>query len=72
MIQQKWLAISLVAALASACAILGGGVNDSDIGLSRTSVFDTPEPEVFGYDETKARYSTSMARAFPGTAAGTS
>ena len=66
MIPQKWLAISTVIALVSACAIVGGGVNDSDIGLSKTSVFDDPEPEVFVYDETRARYSKSVARAFPG------
>lgn len=66
MIPQKWLAVSTVFALVSACAIVGGGINDSDIGLSKTSVFDDPEPEVFVYDETRARYSTSMARAFPG------
>ncbi len=66
MIPQKWLAVSLVAALVSACAIFDRGVNDSEIGLSKTSVFDSPEPEVFVYDETRARYSESMARAFPG------
>lgn len=66
MIPQKWLAVPAVLALVSACAMVGGGVDDSDIGLSKTSVFDSPEPEVFVYDDTRARYSTSMARAFPG------
>ena len=65
MIPQKWLGISAVIALLSACA-LSGGVNDTDIGLSKTSVFDAPDPEVFVYDDTRARYSKSLARAFPG------
>ena len=66
MIPQKLFIASSLIALISACAIVGGGVEDSTIGLSKTSVFNTPDPEVFVYDETKARYSKAMARAFPG------
>ena len=64
MIPVKLLVVAAIVAILGACAI--GGVNDSDIGLSKTSVFNTPDPELFAYDDTRARYSKAMARAFPG------
>ena len=66
MISPKLLAAGSLVALISACALMSGGVDDNEIGLSKTSVFDVPDPETFVYDETRARYSKSMARAFPG------
>jgi cytochrome c-type protein NapB len=65
MIPVKTIVVSLVFAILTACAT-SGGVTDSDIGLSKTSVFSTPDPEVFVYDDTRARYSKAMDRAFPG------
>lgn len=62
----KFIAASSVIAILAACAIGAGSVSDAEIGLSKTSVFNTPDPEVFVYDETRARYSKSMERAFPG------
>ena len=66
MIPVKPIIAASVIAILGACAAIGGGVSDAEIGLSKASVFDTPDPEVFAYDETKARYSKSMERAFPG------
>jgi cytochrome c-type protein NapB len=68
MIPVKLIATSSVIAILTACAIGADrvSVSDSDIGLSKTSVFNTPDPEVFVYDETRARYSKPMERAFPG------
>lgn len=66
MIRVKPIVAASVIAILSACAIAASGVNDADIGLSKTSVFNTPDPEVFEHDETRARYSKSMERAFPG------
>ena len=66
MIPVKTILAASVIAILGACAIAGGSVSDADIGLSKTSVFNTPDPEVFAYDETRARYSKSMERAFPG------
>lgn len=66
MIPQKLVAALSIVALVSACAMIAGGVEDNDIGLSKTSVFDAPDPEAFVYDDTRARYSKSMERAFPG------
>ncbi|CAD7842425.1 MAG: Nitrate reductase cytochrome c550-type subunit [Olavius algarvensis Gamma 3 endosymbiont] len=62
----KLIAASSVVAILAACAIGAGSVSDAEIGLSKTSVFNTPDPEVFVYDDTRARYSKAMARAFPG------
>ena len=53
--------IAITTALAYAA-----GVDDSELGLSKTSVFNTPAPESFSYDDTKARFSEAMPRAFPG------
>ena len=66
MIPVKPIVAASVIAILGACAVVGGGVSDAEIGLSKTSVFNTPDPEVFAYDDTKARYSKSMDRAFPG------
>ena len=66
MISPRLFAACSLAVLISACAMIRGGVDDNEIGLSKTSVFDVPDPEAFVYDETRARYSKSMQRAFPG------
>ncbi len=66
MISPRLFAACSLAVLISACAMIRGGVDDNEIGLSKTSVFDVPDPEAFVYDETRARYSKSMPRAFPG------
>ena len=66
MIFRRLLIASSMVAIASTFAIAGDGVNDFDIGLSKTSVFNTPDPEVFVYDDTRARFSKSQPRAFHG------
>ncbi len=59
------LAISVSIAIMG-CVSVGGPVSDVTLGLSKTSVFDDPAPAVFVYDDTKARYSEAMPRAFYG------
>ena len=41
-------------------------LDDSDIGLSKTSVFDTPSPAAFTYAMTDPEDSEALPRAFPG------
>ena len=60
MIPLRLIVATSIVAILSACAIAVEGVNDSDIGLSKTSVFNTPDPEVFAYNDTRARYSKAM------------
>ena len=62
----RQLLTAAVAMLATASVCADGGVSDSDIGLSKTSVFNVPAPDSFAYDDTEARRSKAMPRAFPG------
>lgn len=41
-------------------------IDSAELGLSKTSVFDTPAPSVFEYPDIKARYSEALPRAFFG------
>jgi len=63
---QRQLITAAVALIATVAGCAGSGVRDSDIGLSKTSVFNTPAPETFAYSDTKARRSKALPRAFPG------
>ena len=62
---RRQLTIAAVALLATA-SVWSDGVSDADIGLSKTSVFNTPAPDTFAYSDTKARRSKALPRAFPG------
>lgn len=42
------------------------GVADSEIGLSKTSVFDTPAPPQFQYNQSEPGESQVLPRAYPG------
>lgn len=47
----KLLLPTVVTAIAAAgLAMAGEEISDKDLGLSKTSVFDTPEPQVFVFD----------------------
>ena len=37
---------------ATGLVLAAGEIPDKDLGLSRTSVFDTPQPEAYGFDGT--------------------
>ncbi len=41
-------------------------IDEAKLGLSKTSVFNDPAPELFEYNDTKARHSKTMPRAFSG------
>ena len=63
-------ATSIVAAAAaltiSVVACAGKGIDDSSLGLSKVSVFDTPAPDTFEYNNERARVSKSAPRSFSG------
>ena len=46
-------------------ALSGNAVNDKDMGLSKTSVFDTPSPEPFKYSDKFPGTSQVLPRAYP-------
>lgn len=48
-----------------AVAAGNNGIEASNMGLSKTSVFDTPTPEHFSYADTKAGKSKLLPRAYP-------
>ena len=42
------------------------GIDELNMGLSKTSVFDTPTPEAFSYPKTKAGKAENLPRAYEG------
>jgi nitrate reductase (cytochrome), electron transfer subunit len=58
--------IVLLAAGGLTVAAGNGGIDELNMGLSKTSVFDTPTPEPFSYSDTKAGKSKVLPRAYPG------
>lgn len=58
--------IVLLAAAGLAVAAGNDGIDALNMGLSKTSVFDTPTPEPFNYSDTKAGKSKVLPRAYPG------
>lgn len=58
-----------VAITAVACANAGPPVPDNSLGLSKTSVFDTPTPKTVDYDEAAPGQGQTQARYFPGAPA---
>jgi cytochrome c-type protein NapB len=57
--------IVLLAAGGLAAAAGKDGIDAANMGLSKTSVFDTPTPEPFAYSDTKAGKSAVLPRAYP-------
>lgn len=43
----------------------GGAIDELNMGLSKTSVFDTPSPEPFEYSKSKPKHSELLPRAYP-------
>ena len=58
--------IVLLAVGGLAAAAGNNGIDASNMGLSKTSVFDTPTPQPFAYSDTKAGKSKVLPRAYPG------
>jgi nitrate reductase (cytochrome), electron transfer subunit len=58
--------VVLLAAGGLAVAAGNSGIDELNMGLSKTSVFDTPTPEPFSYSDTKAGKSKVLPRAYPG------
>jgi cytochrome c-type protein NapB len=58
--------IGIVAVIATACATsqIAGPVSDSEIGLSKTSVFEDPAPTAFEYPVTEPSAATALPRAW--------
>jgi len=52
-----------------ACANAGPPLPDSSLGLSKTSVFDTPNPKTVDYDKAAPGQGQAQARYFPGAPA---
>ena len=51
---------------AAACAVADGPIDAMNMGLSKTSVFDTPTPHQFAYSDVKAGDSKVLPRAWDG------
>lgn len=60
--------IAGIALLAASSSVIAGnsGIDELNMGLSKTSVFDTPSPEPFTYPKTKAGKSEKLPRAYKG------
>jgi cytochrome c-type protein NapB len=58
--------IGIVAVFVAACAATGKPIAENEMGLSRTSVFEDPSPEVFQYPETKPAAATALPVAWDG------
>ncbi|MGD8308506.1 MAG: nitrate reductase cytochrome c-type subunit [Chromatiales bacterium] len=65
MTNQHWI-LGGVLALAGGLAMAGDAVDATSMGLSKTSVFDVPEPEPFAYNDVSPRRSEALPRAYPG------
>lgn len=62
-----YMALIVVWSLASwSIAFTAQGIAETDLGLSKTSVFDTPSPETFSYGEASPGDSKNLPRAFLG------
>lgn len=62
--KMKLLLISVLMAVATGST--AGSIDDSALGLSKTSVFDTPTPSAFEYPDIKAGKSDRLPRAYSG------
>jgi cytochrome c-type protein NapB len=58
--------IGIVAVFVAAYAAAGKPVADNEMGLSKTSVFEDPSPEVFQYPETKPAAAKALPVAWDG------
>lgn len=63
--KQVLVVIGLLA-LSISVAMAGQPVSDAELGLSKTSVFDTAAPEAFQYSSTKPGKSENLPRAWDG------
>ena len=48
------------------CAVSGDAIDDQNMSLSKTSVFDTPTPEPYAYSDTKPGRNEWLPRAWEG------
>lgn len=56
----------IVICISATAAFAGDAVDALNLGLSKTSVFDTPSPEPFQYNKAKPGKSDYIPRAYPG------
>lgn len=63
---KRYLVLGGLLALAGGLAAAGEAVDALNMGLSKTSVFDVPEPEPFAYLDVSTRRSKALPRAYPG------
>lgn len=56
----------IASVLGLACAHTGSSFDEQDLGLSKTSVFDTPSPGVFAYTDADPEDVDKLPRSFPG------
>jgi cytochrome c-type protein NapB len=57
---------AIVILLVAGVGAAGDPVDDSELGLSKTSVFDTPSPEAFTYTESFPGTNEALPRAYTG------
>jgi nitrate reductase (cytochrome), electron transfer subunit len=57
---------AIVILLVAGAVAAGDPVDDSELGLSKTSVFDTPSPEAFTYTESFPGTNEALPRAYTG------
>ncbi|MCB1877690.1 MAG: nitrate reductase cytochrome c-type subunit [Chromatiales bacterium] len=63
--KMKLLMSLIVVSLGVGGAQAGDAVSDTDMGLSHTSVFDTPDPQAFTYSNAFPGSSGTLDRSFP-------
>jgi cytochrome c-type protein NapB len=57
-------ALGLIAATVSGNAADSSAIDELNMGLSKTSVFDTPTPQVYTYSDAKPGYNDRLAKAW--------
>lgn len=62
----KTISLCAIVLILSGNNLAADGIGEASLGLSKSSVFDTPDPSAFEYPDTKARYSEALPRAFHG------
>ena len=60
------LIIGCVLAMGGGLVMAGQAVDALNMGLSKTSVFDVPDPEPFHYNDIRPKKSKALPRAYPG------
>ena len=67
MAASRFFACIVLVAVGTGAALAAQTIKTNDMGLSKTSVFDVPEPKVYHYNTAQPGQSKVLPRAYPGS-----